>query len=76
MLYDLLTDPAEQFDIAARHPEIVAALQKEVAQHVAGLEEKHRYLINGCSSGYSSRLVEFVYPTYVIPKYFGTRFVR
>lgn len=40
LLYDLLTDPAEQFDIAARHPEIVAALQKEVAQHVAGLEEK------------------------------------
>ena len=40
VLYDLLTDPSEQFDIAARHPEIVAEMEKAVAEHVAGLEEK------------------------------------
>lgn len=28
-LYDLSSDPAERFDVAARHPEVVAALQQQ-----------------------------------------------
>jgi len=28
-LYDLFSDPAERFDVAARHPEVVAALQQQ-----------------------------------------------
>jgi arylsulfatase A-like enzyme len=28
-LYDLSSDPAERFDVAAQHPEVVAALQQQ-----------------------------------------------
>ena len=40
LLYDLHADPGERFDIAARNPEVVAAMQKEVEQHRATLAEK------------------------------------
>ena len=31
-LYDLLSDPGEQTDVAAQHPEIVARLQRQLAE--------------------------------------------
>ena len=37
-LYHLGQDPAEKFDIAAKHPEIVSELMAALATHQAGLK--------------------------------------
>jgi uncharacterized sulfatase len=38
-LYDLQVDPGERYNIAERHPEIVARLQQTVAAHRAGMAD-------------------------------------
>src|SRR5205814_3948772 len=38
LLFDLARDPSEQFDVAAKHPDIVADLLKEIAAHEAGMK--------------------------------------
>ncbi|MEM7221232.1 MAG: sulfatase [Pseudomonadota bacterium] len=40
LLYNLRDDPAERFDVAARHPEVVARLLAEIEAHRATLEMK------------------------------------
>ncbi len=40
LLYDLHTDPAERYDIAARYPDVVNEIKQIVALHRAGLQEK------------------------------------
>ena len=40
VLYHLADDPAEQFDVADRHPEVVADILEQVEQHKAGMDEK------------------------------------
>jgi arylsulfatase A-like enzyme len=40
LLYHLGEDPGERFDVAARHPEIVAEIQALIAEHRANLPEK------------------------------------
>ncbi len=40
LLYDLSSDPGERFDIAAQHPEVVAAILNQIAQHKSGMTEK------------------------------------
>jgi uncharacterized sulfatase len=40
VLYDLAADPAERFDVADEHPQILEELLKAVRQHQAGLEER------------------------------------
>ena len=37
-LYDLHQDPSEQFDVAAAHPDVVAALEGEAERHRASVE--------------------------------------
>lgn len=37
-LYNLQHDPAEQFDVAAQHPEVIREIQALVHQHVASLD--------------------------------------
>jgi arylsulfatase A-like enzyme len=37
LLFDLGVDPGERFDVAKSHPEVVAELQKELAEHEAGV---------------------------------------
>jgi arylsulfatase A-like enzyme len=37
LLYNLATDPGENFDVASEHPEIVADLQKIITEHKAKL---------------------------------------
>ena len=37
LLYHLLRDPSERFDVASEHPEVVARIQKAVAKHQAGM---------------------------------------
>lgn len=37
-LYNLQHDPAEQFDVAAEHPEVIGEIQALVHQHVASLD--------------------------------------
>jgi arylsulfatase A len=38
LLYDLGHDPSEQFDVAAKHPDVVADLLREIAAHEAGMK--------------------------------------
>ncbi len=38
LLYDLHRDPEERFDVAAEHPEVVAAIESTVAHHRASFE--------------------------------------
>ena len=40
ILYDLLTDPAEQYDLAAQHPQIVKNILLAVEQHNDSLDEE------------------------------------
>ena len=40
LLYHLTSDPAERFDVAAQHPEVVAALRTRIAAHVADVTVK------------------------------------
>ena len=37
LLFDLSTDPGEHFDVAARHPAVVADLRRAVAEHRRGV---------------------------------------
>jgi arylsulfatase A-like enzyme len=37
LLFNVDTDPAERFDIASEHPDIVADIQKEIDKHKAGV---------------------------------------
>jgi arylsulfatase A len=37
LLFNLATDPGEKFDVASEHPEMIAELQKVVAEHQAKL---------------------------------------
>ncbi len=38
LLFDLGRDPSEQFDVAAKHPDVVADLMKEAADHQAAMK--------------------------------------
>ena len=38
LLYDLGRDPSEQFDVAAKHPDVIEDLMKEAAAHQAGMK--------------------------------------
>jgi len=40
VLYDLQVDPAERYDVASAHPQVVADLLRRLATHRAGLQEK------------------------------------
>jgi arylsulfatase A-like enzyme len=37
LLYDLAKDPSEQFNVAAKHPEVLEAIAREVERHRKGL---------------------------------------
>jgi hypothetical protein len=38
LLYHMPSDPSEKFDVAAKHPDVLAAIDKVVEQHRAGLK--------------------------------------
>lgn len=40
VLYDLSVDPGEQFDVAARYPDVVTDILREIDRHRAGLVEQ------------------------------------
>ena len=50
LLYHLGHDPSEQFDIADKHPEVLAGIRKEVALHLANLTPGEDQLAKRISS--------------------------
>ena len=38
LLFNLVQDPSERFDVAAQHPDVLAAIRQAVEQHRAGLQ--------------------------------------
>jgi hypothetical protein len=40
LLYNLANDPSEKLDVAGEHPEVVARILQQVAEHRVGMTEK------------------------------------
>jgi hypothetical protein len=44
LLYNLSIDPAEKYNIAEEHPEVIAEIRKVLEEHLAGLEPAENQL--------------------------------